>query len=60
MVSKLEKTFLSFLNQYSMLILKRPDLSNLIHGLVSRASEKNDKIFRNIEIEMKKMDKSGL
>lgn len=37
-VRKMEMTFTSFLNQYTNLILKRPQQPNLIHSLMNKAN----------------------
>lgn len=42
-VRKMEATFNSFLNQYTNLIVKRPQMANLSYSLATRATELIDK-----------------
>ena len=59
-VRKMEITFTAFLNQYTNLILKRPQQANLIHSLINKANERLDQVFKNLDLQTNKMDKFTL
>lgn len=56
----MEVTFTAFINQYTNLIIKRPQQANLIHSLINKANERLDQVFKAIDLQANKMDKYTL
>ena len=56
----MELSFTTFLTQYTNLILKRPQQSNLIHSLLLKSTERTDKYFQSLELKVNKLDRNHL
>ncbi len=59
-IRKMEATFNSFLNQYTNLIVKRPQMANLSYSLASRATELLEKHMKDYELKNQKRDKEQI